>query len=432
MTSNTLDKTIRLWDIWTGECHSVIEQQEVAESVRFSPINPQHFISASGDKVQQQDIDGHQISPAYRGYDLTFSLDGTQFVSCQGATVVVQNISSEAIVARFYVADGKPSYCCFSPDNKLVAAAGLSTVYVWDIASPNPHLLGAFAGHTDFISHLAFSSPTSLISLSNDGSTKFWQIGASSISPVVMNPKSPIASASIRSITLHATDGIATPSDSEGVVRTWDVSTGLCKAVFQTPARGYYRRDVQLVNGRLVCVWHADGKIYIWDVAKGELLQMADAPTHNVKCVGISGDKSKVFCLDWYSIQAWSIHTGEAVGKVLYEFLDEKFIIVDGSRVWVHPTPEVPQGWDFGIPDSSPVQLSNIPSPHLGDINIWDDSLSRIKDTVTGKVVFQLGGRFAKPADVQWDGQYLVAGYRFGEVLILDFSRVPLQQGSIE
>ena len=43
---------------------------------------------------------------------------------------------------------------------------------------------------------------------------------------------------------------------------------------------------------------------------------------------------------------------------------------------------------------------------------------------VTGKVVFQLTGRFAKPVDVQWDSRYLVAGYKSGEVLILNFNHV--------
>ena len=44
-----------------------------------------------------------------------------------------------------------------------------------------------------------------------------------------------------------------------------------------------------------------------------------------------------------------------------------------------------------------------------------------IKNTETGKEVFQLRERYAKPTDVWWDGQYLVAGYESGEVLILDF-----------
>jgi len=40
-----------------------------------------------------------------------------------------------------------------------------------------------------------------------------------------------------------------------------------------------------------------------------------------------------------------------------------------------------------------------------------------IQDAITGKEVFQLVGRYAKPKRAQWDGQYLVAGYTSGEVL---------------
>jgi hypothetical protein len=46
--------------------------------------------------------------------------------------------------------------------------------------------------------------------------------------------------------------------------------------------------------------------------------------------------------------------------------------------------------------------------------------LPGIEDTITGKKVLQLPSRYSKPGDAQWDGQYLVAGYSTGEVLILD------------
>jgi len=55
---------------------------------------------------------------------------------------------------------------------------------------------------------------------------------------------------------------------------------------------------------------------------------------------------------------------------------------------------------------------------------LWDPSLARIKNAVTGEVVFQLSGRFTKPVDVQCDGSYLVAGYQSGEILILDIKHV--------
>jgi len=99
-------------------------------------------------------------------------------------------------------------------------------------------------------------------------------------------------------------------------------------------------------------------------------------------------------------------------------------LTVDGSRVWLHyPQPEY-QGWDFGALGSSPVHLSNMPTLHLNGTIVWDISQSTIKDTATGKTVFQLSGRFANPVDVRCDGCYLVAGYSSGEILILDFSHV--------
>ena len=109
--------------------------------------------------------------------------------------------------------------------------------------SPDPHPIGTFVGHTRDIHSLVFPS-SYLISASEDQSVKFWQIGVLSTD----DPEStPPASASIESISLQARDGIAISSDSAGMVKTWDILTGLCKASFQTPAQGYTYRDAQLI-----------------------------------------------------------------------------------------------------------------------------------------------------------------------------------------
>ena len=113
------------------------------------------------------------------------------------------------------------------------------------------------------------------------------------------------------------------------------------------------------------------------------------------------------------------------MGEVKLEYSHHRrSLTVDGSRVWVHSPVLEPQGWDFGTPSPSPAQFSDMPSPHLNNTKLWDVDLPGIKDVVSRKVVFQLGGRFANPVDSQWDGRYLVAGYQSGEVLILDFNHI--------
>ena len=434
IASGSWDKTIRLWNIQTRECCQIIEQQGRVDCVIFSSTNPQYIMSISDGKVWKWDIDGHQTGPPYDGhqtgppYDgscVAFSSDGTQFFLCKKRDVEVQNCDTQMIVAKFRMANSDPSHCCFSPNGRLIAIATSNTICVWDITGSDPYIIETFVGHTFNINCLAFSSPSSLISSSWDNSVKFWQISTSLVNPAVTDPKSiTLTLAPIKCITLRTKDGIAFSSDGDGVVRTWEISTGCCKRSFQTPAKDY-KGDIQLINSRLIFVWQVDEKLHIWDVEKGEPIQIVDIPGSDVEDVKISGDGSKVFCLHYRSIQAWSTWTGEGVGEVKLEFSKlRRSLTVDGSRVWVHSPVLELQGWDFGTPSPSPAQLSDMPSPHLNDTKLWDVDLSRIKDRVSGKVVFQLGGRFAKPVDSRWDGGYLVAGYQSGEVLILDFNHM--------
>ena len=426
IASGSGDNTIRLWNIHTRECYQIIEQQEVVNHVIFSPTNPQHLMSISDGKVWKWDISGHQTGPPHNGSWVAFSSDGTQFVLCKRKDIEVQNCDTQVIVAKFHMANSDPSHCCFSPNGRLIAIATSNIICVWDITGSDPHIIETFVGHTREITCLAFSSPSSLISSSYDDSVKFWQISTLLVNPAVTDPKSTtLTLAPIKCIALQTKDGIAFSSDGDGVVRTWDISTGCCKESFQTPAKDCRNRDIQLIDSRLIFVWQVDKKLHIWDLEKGEPIQIVDIPGRDVEDVKISGDGSKVFCLHYESIQAWSIWTGEGVGEVKLEFsVHRRSLTVDGSRVWVHSPVLELQGWDFGTPSPSPAQFSDMPSPHLNNTKLWDVNLSRIKDRVSGKVLFQLGGRFEKPGVSQWDGGYLVAGYESGEVLILDFNHM--------
>jgi WD40 repeat protein len=429
IASGSYDRTVRLWDIQTGECHHTISQQEPVYNVSFSPTNSQHLISISDGIVYQWNIDGHQIKPTFEGDCAAFSLDGTHIVSCWENVTTVQNSDSGVIVAKF--STGKnPLCCCFSPDGKLVAVAADATAYVWDITGTDPCLINTFTGHTDYITSLAFSS-SSLISASYDQSVKFWQIGVPPTDLVVGDPNStPPVSAPVESVSLQQENSIAISSDLDGVVRTWDISTGLCKESFQTPAKGPSRRDAQVVDGRLIVVWFVREKIHVWDTEKGELLQAVETAEDVVRDLRILGDGSTVFLLAGRFIKAWSLRTGEAVGQV--ELEDESYLDllhVYGSRICVRSPNSLVLGWDFGISGPPPVPLSNIPSErsHLeytGGSSWWHKGPHCIRDTVTGKAIFQLSGRYASPDRVQWDGQYLVAGYWSGEVLILDFAQM--------
>ena len=450
IASGSGDNTIHLWNTWTGECFCVIDEHiDTVNTVNFSPTNSKHLMTASADgTVQQWDVDGHRIGPAYGGTHAIFSPDGSHFASWvfRGSVVIIQNLGTGAVIAKLQI-PGEDCFCCqFSPDGKSVAVGDEKFIYIWDITSSDPHLIGTFIGHTGPVTSITFSS--SLVSSSDDGSIKLWQFNASLVDPVAIGLGStPLVLVPIRSVNLQTKDDIAISVDSAGVVRRWDLSVGLCTASFQIPAKyltmtGWV--DMQWNAYGWIFVWHKDQCLYIWSTENGGLPQVVDAPWKScVLTPKISGDGSKVFLLVDKHIHAWSIQTGEVVGEVGFEgelglegepgleggeWQCCNPLVVDGSRVWVHFKDSQTQGWDFGISGSAPVPLLNMTSDSPGlELSIKQEGTNqfRIKDTVTGKDVFQLSGRYAMPADVEWDGQYLVAGYGSGEVVILDFDHIP-------
>lgn len=218
IASGSYDKAIHLWDIQTGGCHCVIGQSAKVTCVVFSPSNPCYLISVSQDgTIQQWDTNGHQTGPKYEGSHVVFSLDGTCFVLWGERVGTVRNSDSGVIVAQFHIDNNNIYDCCFSPNGKLMAVAAGSTIYIWDITGSDPHIIKTFIGHADFVNSLAFSS--SLISLSSDKSMRFWQVGTLSTDLAVTAIKPmPPTSASIKSITLQAKNGIVISCDLDGVV----------------------------------------------------------------------------------------------------------------------------------------------------------------------------------------------------------------------
>jgi WD40 repeat protein len=437
MITSSDDKTICLWDIQTGECHYDTDMERGCNAV-FSPTSPKLIF---GSTMQDWDIEGYQVGYA-DGHNATFSSDGTHFISHGKDVVIVQNSVSRATVAKCEVPTTVDfiTCCCLSPNGSVMAVAVASTIYIWDITGSDPLLIETIIPDSRSTVLLTFSSPATLISASDDGSVKFWRIGIP-INPAAGDPQYTLPhSASVKSVNMQAENGIAISRDANGVVRVWDISTGLCNASFKTPATSTFSGDMQMIDGRLIVAWINPESIEIWDASEGKCLRSVIANwrrsgsprmviSWNVIWdrsggLRISGDGSKIFCLikDHNLLQAWSIQTGEALGGVEVE--DGSYLghyCMDGSKIWVNCRGKPTQGWDFRVSGTSPVLLSNTPSErsHLHLIHNFR-APPRIEDTVTGKVVFWFSGRYVEPSDVRWDGQYLIAGYESGEVLILD------------
>ena len=115
------------------------------------------------------------------------------------------------VITELEAPSGGFQCCCFSRDGRSVAGSNKYIIYVWNITSSYPYLVEAFVEHTRTITSLTFSH-SSLISLSYDGSVKFWLIGALSTDLVATGLGSTLLGPTlIEFVTLQTSDGNTVP-----------------------------------------------------------------------------------------------------------------------------------------------------------------------------------------------------------------------------
>ena len=431
-----------VWDIETGRFNN-IEHPDLVHTTAFSPVNPQLFLSVfESDAIQQWRISGCCIGSPFVGSHAAFSSDGTQLASCYKQNVTILDTENGGITAKLdnNSDDYCLNYCCFSPDGRLVAAASTSyIIYLWKITSSNLQSIRAFAGHRGDINTLIFSSSYVLISASLDKSIKFWEVSpllVDSQTPEVLFQSPAPTPIPIKAVGLQKKDKLFFSVDSTGMVAARNISYSYLKECEKIQAAHIRCGDMQLVHSKLVIVWceEGEGKVFLWDIQKKkkEILLTMD----NTHCytwdLRIVGDESRVFHLYWKSnmlyVQTWTLWTGELIGEVEFgpfsgdlKNLPNPFS-TDHLHLLVHK-----QGWCLGAPGSTPIKLSDIPtgSVYLDILHVSQNkSRMGIMDRTTGKEALTLCDRYAYPSCMQWDGQYLIAGYGTGEVLVLDFSQM--------
>ena len=436
----TTKGVVHLWDVRTGRCNSIdMYPDSEVTAIQFSPVNPQHFISSSsGGIVGQWDIDGHQIATSYHEVDkvedLAWTRDGTRFVSCAGKIATVRDSESGVVVVKLHAPPGSWYFHlgCFSPDGRLVACAAGATIWVWDITISGSRLIGHLVGHSDAIVFLAF--PSYIISGGLDQSMKFWKsssfpMDSTTFDQMVAHAYSPV----IRSINLFAEEGMLVTSDSDGVVKIWDVTTGKCTSSFSTPARG--KCDTYLAGDTLIIVWCASAsadadadadtamEYNIWDVYKAHLLRKFYSSLFHIRGLKISGDGSKIFGLGDSCIAAVSMQTGEEVGRIQLEGGAGDRLFVRGSKVTIDESCR--RGWDFeglGVPD-----FGEFPDGPQLDLVGWkggrDIKPCWMEDTMTKRSVFRLSEKYVGYGrKIEWDGRYLLNwSPSEGDIVIMDF-----------
>ncbi|ETO14106.1 WD-40 repeat-containing protein [Reticulomyxa filosa] len=313
--SCSADKTIRIWDILSGQQLQLLTgHSDIVNEAQFSPDGAK-IVSCSEDRTirlwevssgkQIQSIEGHTDGVTA----VQFSPDSTKIVSSSSDTTIrIWDLSSGRQIQVLRGHSQRVNGARFSPDGtKIVSCSWEKIIIIWDVASGQQIQL--LEGHTSFVTFVQFSPDGSkILSCSEDYTIRIWDLSSGRQLQLMEGHTFRI------SMTQFSPDSFDIVSCSfDRTIRIWDVS--LARRLQPIEGHSEWVNGAQFSsNGSEIVSYGGDDTIRIWDVASGRQVQLMEGHSGQITGAQFSPDGSKIASgSEDFTARIWDVPSGREI-----------------------------------------------------------------------------------------------------------------------
>ncbi|KAI9855954.1 MAG: TOR complex subunit lst8 [Vezdaea acicularis] len=157
--------------------------------------------------------------------------------------------------------DSQVNRLCISPDKRWLAAAGKTSVKLYDIKSTNPNAVLTFDGHTNNITGVAFHCEGKwMVTSSEDCTVKIWDTRTGTIQRNYTHDKP------VNDVVIHPNQGELISCDRGGNIKVWDLGENKCTHQL-IPEDDVSVASVTVgSDGLILCAGNNTGNVYVWRI----------------------------------------------------------------------------------------------------------------------------------------------------------------------
>lgn len=324
LASGSLDKTIKLWNVETGEeiLPGLSKHNRKVYNVIFNPGNGSQLASSSADgtirlwNLETGEYGKYKTLTGHKGkvYGLSFSQDGKIIASSSlDKTIKLWNVKTgKEVFSPLIGHEGKVYSISFNPQNntQLVSGSADGTVRLWNIETGESKILS----NRDYnVSNVSFSPDgQKLASGSTDGTVHIWNLETGKEFNTLNKHKLNVSSVSF------SLDSKTLASGSfDNTIKLWDVATG--KQITTIAGHKDWIYDVSFnpkdgKDGRkILASGSADGTIRLWDIDKVQSITTLTGHKNWVNSVIFNpqDDRQLASASVDGTVKIWNISTGK-------------------------------------------------------------------------------------------------------------------------
>ncbi len=251
IASGSLDHTIKLWEVKTGNVQRTLKgHQDLVLSIA---------LSANGLLLASS------------------SADSTIKLWEMGTGNLLKTLKEEGKTWIGSIA--------FSPDGQTLAAEGVNyTVKLWDLKTSS--VLKTLSGHKNIINSVTFSpNGEMLASGSADSHIRLWKVNTGKLLYTLKGHKREVLSVAFN----HDGKTLASGS-AASVIKLWDIQTGKIQKTLNKIHDDRVLSVTFSPNGRILASGSYDDTIKFWDIQQGKILHTLRGHRNNVNTIVFSPD----------------------------------------------------------------------------------------------------------------------------------------------
>ena len=362
-----LDGTIALWDVWTSTLRKTLTPHPTVAywDGSWRHIRTRHYRSVTS---------------------VSFNAKGTLLAAgINNGTIELWNAATGELhkVLKGHeesVSSDISMEVSFSPDGNILASESTySEVHLWDVATGELHKT---LGQHSQAANMSFSPNGSIIATYNNaGELHLWDVATGELhktfekQPQITNNWTPINISFSSDGNTIATCGYDT-THYRRTVQLWDVATGTLHNILKDPFSDIDSIRFSPEGSTLAVVEGftldpAGKKVFLWDVAKGELRgTLSGNPLYPPTAVSPDGSTIATYAGD-STVQLWDVATGT---------LRDTF---EGTYYSIHSMRFSPDGSMLAIGAGEGVADNTLPSG-AGAVYVWDVATGTLRNILEG------------------------------------------------